>query len=94
MLMLDNSPLTGLPSGLRRTTRFVGEPLEVVSQQQESAQADWGKLRTEGLIASHRRTIHCPGDEHVAYVGSYRALPGTQYPGVAENKIINFVCLQ
>jgi hypothetical protein len=31
------SPLTAFPSGLRKITKFVREPLEVVSQQQECA---------------------------------------------------------
>jgi hypothetical protein len=36
-LTLEYSPLTVLPSGLQKTTKSVGEPLEVVGQQQECA---------------------------------------------------------
>ena len=55
--------LTALPSGLRKTTKFVAESLEVANRQQGCARADWGKLRIDGLISFHRRTIRCPGDE-------------------------------
>ena len=55
--------LTALPSELRKTAMFVEGPLEVVSQQQECVKVDWGKLRIDGWISFHRRTIRCPEDE-------------------------------